>query len=151
MTTVRLYPRPYGTGHRWRLEAGDLSVESGSRSDLAFIGQALAKRRSTTLVVEDGPEQLTLTQDEGMTAALLSTDAEWAADCDRAIRTLAATGQPFTAYDLHAMVREPSNPNHWGPRLPVAAKRGLIRKVGYRKSDRPGTRGSAVAVWQGIE
>lgn len=87
------------------------------------------------------------------TPAIPAIDAAvWAGICDAAIEQLAATGEEFTAYDLVTRldVPEPPHPNHWGRRLQIASRRGVIAKVRYCRSHRRTVAGSAVAVWVGV-
>lgn len=88
---------------------------------------------------------------EGMARAEQSTDDWWRDTCDRAIDQAALTGRPFQAFDLCEWygLPEPRSANAWGPRLSAAAKRGVIRAVGYAPSSRPTTAKSAVRLWQG--
>lgn len=84
-----------------------------------------------------------------MKAAVLD-DLDWEADARAALEKVASMGHPFDAYDLtqRADLREPPVPNMWGPVFREAAKDGVIRWVGARKSRRPQRRGSLVSVWR---
>jgi hypothetical protein len=64
---------------------------------------------------------------------------------EAAIRTLAATGKPFSSNDcrpLHGV----SGPVV-GAAFTAAAKAGLIRRIGYVASTEPGTHAHPVAEW----
>src|SRR4029077_800231 len=53
-------------------------------------------------------------------------DAPWRAIADRAIRSLAATGEPFNAEDVCAIAGRPDKPNAVGARISAHAKAGHI-------------------------
>jgi hypothetical protein len=77
-------------------------------------------------------------------------DDWWMAGCLEAIRTLAATGRPFQAYDLLALgLAEPERSSWWGCAFKRAKAEGVIRRAGYAPSRRPTVRGSACAEWVG--
>lgn len=88
---------------------------------------------------------------DGMATAAARTPADWAADCDRAIRTMAARGVEFQAADLIAegLVDEPDHPNRWGPRFLAAQAAGVIEAVGYAKSKRATVHASICRTWRG--
>ena len=73
----------------------------------------------------------------------------WHADgALRAIEHLAALGRSFDAFDVATLMgSEPDHPNHWGSVFAKAKALGLIRKVGYAPSRRPGRVGGVCAVW----
>jgi len=85
-----------------------------------------------------------------MTQAFVLTDLDWEADARAALLKVAAEGKPFDAFDLtqRADLREPPNSSMWGALFREAAKDGVIRWVGARKSRRPQRRGSLVSVWR---
>lgn len=76
-------------------------------------------------------------------------DPEWAEAARQAIRRLAATGRPFTAEDVVAVVGHPDRPNAIGAAMLKAAKLGLIYKVGMTKTTRGSSHARALPVWQG--
>lgn len=90
---------------------------------------------------------------DGMPASTPDTvNVFFAADADRAIGELAATGAFFTADDLWARgVGRPAHPNMVGPVFAVAHKHRLIRRAGWCPSRRSGRNGSAIAVWVGVQ
>lgn len=79
-------------------------------------------------------------------------DLDWQADALDALRKVAAMGESFDAYSLSEKgdLREPPHPNMWGPVFQQAARDGLIRKVGYHESRRPGRKAGLCRVWQGV-
>ena len=85
-----------------------------------------------------------------MSQAAVLTDLEWESDARTALETLAGTGRPFTAFDLteHAELRNPPNPNCWGALFRHAAEDGVIRRVGFVESRRPGRRGGVCRLWR---
>lgn len=92
--------------------------------------------------------------EEGMTRASRRASPAWCQRFDAAVGNLAAAGAPFTADDVVAAlggVPEPgeASRNAIGGRMIVAAKRGLITPVGFRKSRRVGRRGGACRLWAG--
>ena len=77
--------------------------------------------------------------------------ASWEAQAMRAIKVLAMTGLPFTAWDVAKVIRcEPDNPNRWGSILSKASRQKTIRLVGYTKSARPGRSRGVCGVWEGV-
>lgn len=90
-------------------------------------------------------------RDAGMALADGAEDDAWKRAADAAIRALAASGAEFGAEEVRALAGSPSRPNAFGARFNAAARSGLIRKVGYRKSSRPSLHAHPVAVWRGVE
>lgn len=90
---------------------------------------------------------------DGMATAAAHTPVDWAADCDRAIRTMAARGVEFQAADLieAGLVGEPDSPNRWGPAFRKAAASGVIRPAGYAKSKRATVHSSICRTWIGAD
>lgn len=101
--------------------------------------------------------QLALTlRDEGTADALAAASVPARQLLDDALEQLAVRGVEFTADDLHDLVdvdRLPltGSPNVVGATFLRAAKAGRIRKLGYRASTRPASRGRVVAVWRGVD
>lgn len=85
-----------------------------------------------------------------MSQAIALEDLDWEADAREALEQVAKSGLPFTAYDLteKAQLRNPSHPNQWGPLFRQAATDGVIRKVGYAESRRPGRKHGLCRVWR---
>lgn len=82
---------------------------------------------------------------------------DWTQLAREAIGWLAEEGEPFTSEDLVRIVGLPrpgatrSNRNNAvGAVLGGAARRGVIRKVGYRNAQRPRLHAAQLAVWEGI-
>jgi hypothetical protein len=86
-----------------------------------------------------------------MVRAIAFEDFDWGADAMDALVKIAAEGKPFDAYDLSekAELRDPPHPNMWGTLFREASKDGLIRRVGFHESRRPGRRNGICRVWQG--
>lgn len=79
-----------------------------------------------------------------------SADEWWKSCAMRALRTKAASGQIFDAFDLTEMgVPDPMHPNHWGSLFRVAANAGLITEAGFHQSRRPGRAGGVCRLWKG--
>jgi hypothetical protein len=84
-----------------------------------------------------------------MTQAMVLIDLDWEADAREALEKVAKLGNPFTAYDLtEADLRNPPHANCWGALFRQAAEDGVIRKVGYIESRRPGRRHGLCRVWK---
>lgn len=75
------------------------------------------------------------------------TNEEWLKYAEMAIKTLRLTKDEFTTDDLKPFVNAPNSPNSYGAAFNVAAKAGLIKRVGYRKSTSPSAHGRVVSVW----
>lgn len=89
-------------------------------------------------------------RDDGVARADRLADAGWKAEADRIVGELAAAGRDFCADDLHdAGLSTAINSSAVGGRLLAAARAGIIVKVGYTTSTRPGRRAGATAVWRG--
>ncbi len=85
-----------------------------------------------------------------MTQAMALQDLDWEADARDALERIARRGQKFTAYDLteKAELRNPPHPNCWGALFRQAATDGVIRRVGFTESRRPGRKAGVCRVWQ---
>jgi len=85
-----------------------------------------------------------------MTQAMVLTDLEWESDAREALERVAGEGKPFTAYDLtvKAELRNPPTSGQWGALFRHAAEDGVIRRVGFIESRRPGRRGGVCRVWR---
>lgn len=84
-----------------------------------------------------------------MRAAALD-DLDWQSDAHDALLKVAAEGKPFDAYALteKAELRNPPHPNMWGTLFRQASKDGIIRRVGFHESRRPGRKAGVCRVWQ---
>ena len=87
----------------------------------------------------------------GAERALANADDWWRSSAERAVRVLAATGRPFTAFDLvdHCGVTEPDSSARWGGLFRRAAQQGVIEPTGAEASRRPTRAGSLCRVWRG--
>lgn len=85
-----------------------------------------------------------------MSQAMVLEDTGWSSDAMDALQRVAAEGKPFDAYDLtqKANLREPHHPNCWGILFRQASKDGLIRRVGFHESRRPGRKHGVCRVWE---
>ncbi|WP_037576727.1 hypothetical protein [Phaeacidiphilus oryzae] len=101
------------------------------------------------LIDEDAGEAA---KNAGIARADANTRPDWAAQCDQAIRTMAARGVVFQAADLIAegLVDEPDHPNRWGARFYAAARAGIIRDAGSARSKRATVHRSQCRQWIGI-
>ena len=79
-------------------------------------------------------------------------DPWWQDSALRAIDHLAASGVEFTAADLDDLgVPQPDHPCRWGAVFSAAKSEGVIHRIGYRSSRRPGRNRGVCAVWIGSE
>lgn len=85
-----------------------------------------------------------------MTQAIVFEDLDWSADAREALEKVASEGKPFDAYTLteKAELRDPPHPNMWGTLFREASKDGVISRVGFHESRRPGRRAGVCRVWQ---
>lgn len=87
---------------------------------------------------------------EGMGRAVAASSPSGIERLDQLIATYAESGEPFSANTLRAQIPEGVRPAAIGGRFRHAARRGLIRPVGYVASTDPGTHSHPVRVWQGV-
>ena len=86
----------------------------------------------------------------GMAQADAAAAPEWKERWDKAIVLLAIGGEEFTADDVREIAGAPDDhPNAAGARFQSAARKGLIRHAGYRKSSREVLHAHPIAVWVG--
>jgi len=86
----------------------------------------------------------------GMALADEAADPAWTDRWDKAIILLAISGELFCSDDVREIAGPPlDHPNACGSRFQSAARRGLIRHVGYRKSTRAVLHAHPVALWIG--
>ena len=80
---------------------------------------------------------------------------KWSDLALQTIRDLANTGRPFTSEDVTERIGLPrggvatNRNNAVGAAMSGAARRGIIRKTGYRNATRPELHSAVVAVWIG--
>lgn len=75
---------------------------------------------------------------------------DWPSRADRAIEYLATTGRDFDAESIRDLCGDPGRPNLLGARILAAARKGIIRRVGFRPATRPEAHARHVAVWRGV-
>ncbi|MBC3191653.1 hypothetical protein H7X46_11335 [Pseudonocardia sp. C8] len=93
----------------------------------------------------------TTTDKPGRDTAEQGTDAWWTDTAMRAIRRLAATGRPFTAYDVSDLgVVDPDHPGRWGALFARASREGLITCIGAEASRRPSRASGLCRRWRGV-
>ena len=85
-----------------------------------------------------------------MTQAMVLQDLDWESDAREALERVAREGLPFTAYDLteKAELRNPPHANCWGQLFKQAATDGVIRRVGFVESRRPGRKHGLCRLWR---
>ena len=80
-----------------------------------------------------------------------SNNRAWMNQASFAVEALSYGMDEFTSDDVRAHCHlAPSHPNAWGALMSGMSHAGLIRRVGYRPSKLPSTRGRVVAVWKGV-
>ena len=88
--------------------------------------------------------------ESGVSTAIRHRDDKWWGQAMGGISLLASTGESFDAFDLQSVgVGEPDHPNRYGALFRSAATAGVIEKVGFHQSKRPGRSGGVCAVWRG--
>lgn len=98
------------------------------------------------------PDQLTIADalaQEGMARATEASDPDAITQLDALIARHAKTGEPFSANSIRDQLPEGIRPAAIGGRFQYAARRGLIKPVGYVASTDARTHGHPVRVWQG--
>lgn len=87
---------------------------------------------------------------EGAAAALAAEEAKWRDAADYWIRSLAAAGKQFNAEDVRLLAGDPpGHVNAMGGLFLSAARRGLIRSVGYENATRKSGHARPIRVWVG--
>lgn len=95
-------------------------------------------------------------KEEGTARVIDNEQPQLVAILDRAIRELAATGQPFTVEDARNRAGEEAlsmlrQPNTVGAAFNRVKSEGLIRAVGYTKARRPSRHSAVIRQWVGAE
>lgn len=104
-------------------------------------------RRRATRTADDGAAA----RDLGADLAANSVHTGWRVAAEAAIDRLAATGRQFTADDVRDRVGgPPGHHNALGGVFIAAARRGQIRPVGYRASDRRQAHRRPIRTWVGV-
>ena len=87
---------------------------------------------------------------DGQAQALHASDVRWRSAAERAIRDLAATGEPFDAETLRRHVEVlAASPNAVGAVFTKAHRDGVIRPHGYRTASRKQAHGRTLRTWIG--
>jgi hypothetical protein len=98
------------------------------------------------------PEEGARLRDRGMALADEAADVDWKDAWRQAITLLAGIGDPFTSDDVRAIAGEPwDHANATGSLFNAAARQGVIRRIGYRQSDRATRHKNVVALWIGAD
>lgn len=90
---------------------------------------------------------------QGQAIADASQPLAWKNSVDNVIAMLARTGQPFTADDVTAVTGDSPTGSQGacGARFSHAARRGVIRRIGYVPSRRRSVHAHPVAQWIGAQ
>ncbi|SDP46236.1 hypothetical protein SAMN05660199_03952 [Klenkia soli] len=88
----------------------------------------------------------------GVAQAEANRDDWWWSPAMAAVRHLAASGLPFTAWDLTDKlgVPDPDHPARWGGLFYAARTAGIIERAGITESSRPSRSGGLCRVWRGV-
>jgi len=73
---------------------------------------------------------------------------EWIDDCESRVAIIGYALGQFTADDLHGRIPKPEHHNWYGVLLAKLKNVGVVRRVGYRPSERQQANGRVVAVWE---
>jgi hypothetical protein len=94
----------------------------------------------------------TLLKEQGQARASAVQPQDWKDRVDAEISRRARQGDPFTADDVSAVVGDSPTGSQgaMGARFSHAARRGVIRRVGYVPSKRASVHGHPVAEWRGV-
>lgn len=87
-------------------------------------------------------------REAGMRATTEASDTLARNAVDQAIRTFAERGTPFSIENFRGLLPD-VRPSLVGARFSAAAKRGVIRAVGFERSTLPSTHGAWVRTWIG--
>lgn len=87
-------------------------------------------------------------RDEGTARVEDAVDVDWRERAEAAVDALIVEGQPFTAEEVCRIAGRPDRPNAVGALLLGAARRGAVRRVGYRPARRAERHGAVLAIWQ---
>jgi hypothetical protein len=82
-----------------------------------------------------------------MTTQLSLLDSKWL-DCAVSVVLERMKGRVFTSDDLHPILPEPEQRNHYGALFTKMSKQGQIEQVGYTKATRPEAGGHVVRMWR---
>ena len=87
----------------------------------------------------------------GVQRAIDRADDWWSSVAMSALRSLAAGGRPFQAFDLTEQFGcpDPDHSSRWGGLFRSASASGLIVHVGFTQSRRPTCAGGLCRVWRG--
>ena len=92
----------------------------------------------------------TALRDHGAAQVSGNTPDEWRNYVDGLIRTMALSGQEFTAEDVRDYSGDPPNhPNAMGARFLSAVKQGVIVRSGFANSRRRSRHAGVIAVYRG--
>lgn len=91
-------------------------------------------------------------KNQGMVRAYEAADGDWKNNWSQAIALLASIGEPFTSDEVREIAGAPwDHPNAAGALFHKAARAGLIRSIGYRKSERSTLHKHPLTLWVGVE
>lgn len=99
-----------------------------------------------------GEQQRDIGAQKTLAAATAAHRIEYRQHAERAIAAFRWENCDFTADDVHAEIPDeiqPHGPNVLPAVILTAARRGLIKHVGWARSTRPSRHAAAVRVWKG--
>jgi hypothetical protein len=134
-------------------------VTRESRPNKGAASRAGEAAPSIAQATDDEPQDALLDRDlsipsrAGLNRAIENRDPFWWSSAMRALKWLAADGQPFECYDISKLGVPDPNPgdtaNRWGALFSAAAKANIIEAIGYTQSKRPSRSSGLCRVWRG--
>lgn len=91
-----------------------------------------------------------LAKEIGMARVTNATPEEWKRAFDIQLKLCAVSGVPFTSENITRVIGLPPSVNAVGARMNAAAKRGLIKRIGFTQAKRAERQAAMVSVWQGV-
>jgi hypothetical protein len=88
-------------------------------------------------------------RDDGLALVEASQSPEWTTAACRCIDELAASGEPFSADDVRAIVGTPLHPRAFGMVFKWAVESDALERVGMVQSKRPEARGRWIVIYRG--
>lgn len=79
---------------------------------------------------------------------LPGTRREWIDDAAPRLVMMLPTLGRFTSDDIHRLLPPPAHANWFGILVATLKNRGLVRKVGYKPSERKERNGGVISVWE---
>lgn len=85
----------------------------------------------------------------GIATVSSHTPEDWAKAFEEQVLDFVRLGSQFTSEDVTQLVGQPPNhPNAVGARMNAMARRGFIKRVGFRKAERKNQHATVIGVWE---